>query len=189
MVSQGTVEAVMAKKGSTKGAKAASQGAASDRKVVATNRKARHDYEILDTVEAGIALVGGEVKALRDAKIQLKDGYAHIDRGQATLIGVHISPYAYATGFGSYLPERPRKLLMHRREIDDLHERITQEALSLIPLSVYFKGPRVKVELGLAKGRKRHDKRTVIAERDSNREIERAMSAARRRSGSRSRVG
>jgi SsrA-binding protein len=174
----------MAKKGTKTGARAAAGASGGpDRKVVASNRKARHDYEILETVEAGIALVGGEVKALRDAKIQLKDGYAHIDRGEATLIGVHIAPYAYATGFGSYLPERPRKLLLHKEEIEDLQQRITQEKLSLIPLAVYFKGPRVKVELGLAKGRKRHDKRDVLAERDSKREIERALEARRRGGG------
>jgi SsrA-binding protein len=177
---QGTLAIDMSKKGTKTGARAAASGAATDRKVVATNRKARHDYEILDTVEAGIALVGGEVKALRDSKIQLKDGYAHIDRGQAVLIGVHISQYLFSTGFGAYDPERPRKLLMHRREIDELHDRIAQEALSLIPLSVYFKGTRVKVELGLAKGRKRHDKRDAMSERDSKREIERALSARRR---------
>lgn len=174
----------MAKKGTKTGARAAAgSGTGPDRKIVASNRKARHDYEILETVEAGIALVGGEVKALRDAKIQLKDGYAHIDRGEVTLLGVHISPYVYATGFGSYLPERPRKLLLHRSEIEDLQRRVTQEHLTLIPLTVYFKGQVVKVELGLAKGRKHHDKRDVLAERDSRMEIERALGARRKGMG------
>ncbi|MFO0450404.1 MAG: SsrA-binding protein SmpB [Pseudomonadota bacterium] len=174
----------MAKKGTKTGARAAAgSGSGPDRKIVATNRKARHDYEILETVEAGIALVGGEVKALRDAKIQLKDGYAHIDRGEVTLLGVHNSPKVYATGFGSYLPERPRKLLLHRSEIDDLQRRITLEHLTLIPLTVYFKGQVVKVELGLAKGRKHHDKRDVLAERDSRMEIERALGARRKGMG------
>lgn len=146
------------------------------RKVVATNRKARHDYEILDVLEAGIALVGTEVKSLRDGKIQLKDSYARLDGGELWLLGVHVAPYEQADGFGGHDPERPRKLLLHRSEIDDLGGRITLESLTLIPLSVYFMDGKAKVELALARGRKSYDKRAAIAERDANRETARAMS-------------
>lgn len=168
----------MAKKGSTTGAKAA--GVRDERKVIASNRKARHDYDILDTIEAGIVLKGGEVKSLRDAKIQLKDGYARPERGEMLLLGVHISPWIYATGFGSFEPERPRKLLLHKREIEKLAERIAREQLSLIPLTVYFQNGLVKVELGLAKGRKMHDKRANLADRDAKRDIDRAMVSRRK---------
>jgi SsrA-binding protein len=142
---------------------------------VASNRRARHDYEILDVVEAGIALVGTEVKSLRDGKIQLKDSYARLESGELWLVGVHVSPYEQADGFGGHDPERPRKLLLHRDEIDDLGSRTQREALSLIPLSVYFKDGKAKVELALARGRKQHDKRAAMAERDANRDIDRAM--------------
>lgn len=154
------------------------------RKVVASNRKARHDYEILDTYEAGIALVGSEVKSLRDAKVQLKDAYAVVERGEMLLVGVHISAYTFAVGFGAHLPERTRKLLLHRNEIDELRARIAQEHLALIPLSIYFTEGRAKVELGLGKGRKHHDKRSAIADRDAKRDIDRALSASRRRQSS-----
>lgn len=146
------------------------------RKVVATNRRARHDFEILDVIEAGIALVGTEVKSLRDSKIQLKDAYARLDGGELWLLGVHVAPYDQADGFGGHDPERPRKLLLHRSEIDELGGRITLEALTLVPLSVYFTDGKAKVELGLARGRKTYDKRAAIAERDANREAARAMS-------------
>ena len=151
------------------------------RKVVASNRKARHDYEILDTYEAGIALVGSEVKSLREAQVQLKDAYARVEGGEMLLLGVHISPYGYAKGFGAHLPERTRKLLLHQREIDELKDRMGQEHLALIPLSIYFTNGRAKVELGLGRGRKSHDKRDVLAERDAKRDIDRAMHAVRRR--------
>lgn len=151
-----------------------------DRKVVAQNRKARHDYDILETVEAGIALVGGEVKSLRAGQIQLKDAYARVESGEMLLLGVHIAPYAYATGFGSFDAERPRKLLLHKREIEVLAARVAQEHLTLIPLSVYFLDGRAKVEIGLAKGRQTHDKRHAIADRDAKRDIDRAMSVRRR---------
>jgi SsrA-binding protein len=152
--------------------------AAADRKatkVVARNRRARHDYEILDVVEAGIALVGTEVKSLRDGKIQLKDSYARLEGGELWLVGVHVSPYEQADGFGGHDPERPRKLLLHKDEIADLGGRTQREALSLIPLSVYFKDGKAKVELALGRGRKQYDKRAAMAERDANRDIERAI--------------
>jgi len=108
-------------------------------KVVATNRRARHDYDILETFESGIALKGSEVKSLRDGKIQLKDSFARVQDGELWLHGVHIAPYVYAHGADGHDPERPRKLLLHRAEIDELTGRTQQESLTLIPLSVYFK--------------------------------------------------
>ncbi|HEX6395667.1 MAG TPA: SsrA-binding protein SmpB [Acidimicrobiales bacterium] len=148
---------------------------------VAQNRRARHDYDILDTYEAGIVLAGSEVKSLREGKAQLRDSYARVQDGEVWLYGVHVPPYAFASGFGATDPDRRRKLLLHRREIGELFKRTSQEALTLVPLSIYFKDGRAKVDLALARGRKRYDKRHAIAERDANREAERA-SAARRRS-------
>ena len=150
------------------------------RKVVASNRKALHDYEIVDTFEAGIALVGSEVKSLRDAKVQLKDAYARVESNQVLLLGVHISPYAFAVGFGAHMPERPRKLLLHKREIAELHDYANRDGLTLIPLSIYFVNGRAKVEIGVGRGRKSHDKRQALAERDSKRELDRVMAAGRR---------
>ena len=148
---------------------------------VAQNRRARHDYDILDTYEAGIVLAGSEVKSLREGKAQLRDSYARVQDGEVWLYGVHVPPYAFASGFGATDPDRRRKLLLHRREIGELFKRTSQEALTLVPLSIYFKDGRAKVDLALARGRKSYDKRHAIAERDANREAERA-SAARRRS-------
>jgi SsrA-binding protein len=150
-------------------------------KAVATNRRARYDYDILETFESGIVLKGSEVKSLRDGKIQLKDSFARVQDGEMWLYGVHISPYAYAHGPNAHDPDRPRKLLLHRAEIDELTGRTQQESLTLVPLSVYFKDGRAKVELGLAKGRRRYDKRQAIAKRDADREAERAMARVRRR--------
>jgi SsrA-binding protein len=153
-----------------------------DAKVVASNRRARHDFDILDTFECGLMLVGSEVKSLRDGKVQLADAYARIVDGEVWLQGVHIAPYAFAQGFGSHEPDRQRKLLLHRGEIDRLKARVDQERLALVPLAIYFKEGRAKVELALARGRRHADRRQAIAERDAKRETERAM-AARRRSG------
>jgi SsrA-binding protein len=143
---------------------------------VATNRKARHDYEVLDTFECGIALQGSEVKSVRDGKVQLRDAYARVDDGEVWLFGMHISPWVFATGFGAHDPDRRRKLLLHRREIAELAARTSQEGLTLVPLSVYFVDGRAKVELGLARGRKTYDKRHALAERDAAREMSRAAS-------------
>ena len=145
------------------------------RKVVASNRRARHDYDILETLEAGISLQGSEVKSLRDAKVQLNDAYARVERGEMLLLGVHISPYANAVGFGSHQTDRPRKLLLHKDEIVDLEKRINEDRLSVLPLSIYFVDGRAKVELAVARGRKLHDKRQAMAERDSKREMEKVM--------------
>ena len=142
---------------------------------VATNRKARHDYEILETYEAGIQLVGPEVKSLREAKVQLRDSYARVDSGEVWLYGVHIAPYLYAQGFGAVDPDRRRKLLLHRREIEEMDERTSQEHLTLVPLSIYFKEGKAKVEIGLARGRKTYDKRAAIAKREADRELERTV--------------
>ncbi|MDJ0925325.1 MAG: SsrA-binding protein SmpB [Acidimicrobiia bacterium] len=147
-------------------------------KVVATNRKARYDYEILDTFECGIVLRGSEVKSLRDAQVQLKDAYADIRDGEVWLERAHIAPYGFASG-GGHEPERPRKLLLHRREIDRLVGKVNEVGLTLIPLRIYFKEGRAKVELALAKGRRTYDKRQKIRERMEQREMARAK---RRRS-------
>jgi SsrA-binding protein len=155
------------------------QGVSSTRpkghKVIAQNRKARHDYTVLDTFECGIALKGGEVKSLREGRVQLRDAYARVDDGEMWLHGVHIAPYTYSSGFGAVDPDRARKLLLHRREIDELAGRTTQESLTLVPLSMYFKEGRAKVELALARGRKTYDKRHAIAARDAAREADRAV--------------
>ncbi len=142
---------------------------------VASNRKARHDYEILDTFEAGIQLVGSEVKSLRAAQVQLRDSYARVDGGEVWLHGVHISPYVLAGAYGAVDPDRKRKLLLHRREIETLAQRTAQEGLTLVPLSIYFKENKAKVSLGLARGRKHWDKRAAIAKRDAERDLDRAV--------------
>jgi SsrA-binding protein len=147
---------------------------------VAQNRRARHDYEILDTYEAGIVLAGSEVKSLREGKAQLRDSYARVQDGEVWLYGVHVPPYTYASGFGYTDPDRRRKLLLHRRQIDELDRRSSQDSLTLVPLSVYFKDGRAKVSLALARGRRTYDKRHAIAARDADMEARRA-SAARRR--------
>jgi SsrA-binding protein len=148
---------------------------------VATNRRARHEYDILETYEAGIQLVGPEVKSLREAKVQLRDSYARVENGEVWLHGVHIAPYLYAQGFGAVDPDRRRKLLLHRREIEEMDARTSQEHLTLVPLAVYFKEGKAKIELGLARGRKTYDKRAAIAKRDLEREE--ARTAGRRAKG------
>ena len=145
-------------------------------KPVAQNRKARHDYEVLETWECGMVLVGSEVKSLRDGKVQLRESYARVEDGEVWLHGMHVAPYAFASGFGAHDPERKRKLLLSRGEIDELRARTQQEPLTLVPLSIYFKDGRAKVELALARGRKRYDKRHAIAARDAAREAARAAS-------------
>jgi len=147
-------------------------------KVVATNRKARYNYEILDTFEAGIVLVGSEVKSMRAGSVALKDSYATIRGGEVWLESAHIAPYTFAEN-GGHEPERPRKLLLHRREIDRLFGRIREEGLTLVPLQVYFTEGKAKVELGLARGKRPHDKRRSIVERQQKREMARARSLRR----------
>ena len=145
-----------------------------DEKVISTNRKAFHDYSILETYEAGVVLKGTEVKSLREAQVNFKDCYATIDNNEAWLIGCYISPYHHGTD-ANHDPERRRKLLLHKREISRLLGKIAERGLTLIPLRLYFKEGRVKVELGLARGKKLHDKRESIAERDHQRDLERAL--------------
>jgi len=147
---------------------------------IAVNRRAFHDYHIDERYEAGIALVGSEAKSLREGRVTLKDAYARFQSDELWLIGVHIAPYGPASQFG-HEPERDRKLLMHRAELDRLRAKLEQRGLTLIPLRLYWKHGRCKVELGLARGKKLHDKREAIRERAERREIERAMAAGRRR--------
>jgi SsrA-binding protein len=147
---------------------------------LATNRKARHDYEILDVVEAGIVLRGSEVKSLRSGMVQLVDAYARVIEGEVWLDGVHIAPYRFAVGVGAHDPDRARKLLLNRSEIERLHDRVARERLSLVPLSFKLVDGRVKVELALARGRRKGDKRQVIAERDVQREMQRSLGRQRK---------
>lgn len=142
------------------------------RKVVATNRRARHNYEILDTVECGVVLTGSEVKSLRASQVQIKDGYADLRGNELWLTSVHIAPYSFARE-GGHEPERPRKLLLHKNEIERLTAKVKEAGLTLIPLSIYFSHGLAKVELGLAKGRSRIDKRQALKEREQKREMER----------------
>ena len=152
-------------------------------RLVASNRRARHDYEIVDTVECGIVLQGSEVKSLREGRIALQDSYARIDDGEMWLFGVHVQPYAQATGFGAHDPDRRRKLLLHRRQIDEWMGKSKQNSLTMVPLKIYFKDGRAKVELALARGRRQYDKRHAIAARDAGRDAAReARTAARQRS-------
>jgi len=144
-----------------------------DRQVVASNRRARHDYEILDTFEAGIALLGPEVKSLRNGKANLTDGYALIRRGEVFLTNVHVGPYEKAWRENAE-PRRERKLLLHRAEIARLRGKVAERGLTLVPLRLYFKNGRVKVELGVARGKRRYDKRESIRRREQEREMQRA---------------
>lgn len=146
-----------------------------DRKLIASNRKARHDYSILDTIETGIVLQGSEVKSLRLGHLQMADAYARVLNGAIWLDGIHIPPYQFAHGVGAHDPDRSRKLLLHSKEIERIAAEVAQERLSLVPLAFYFKEGRVKVELALARGRRKADKRNAMAERDAQRDMQRAM--------------
>ena len=145
-------------------------------KIVAKNSKAYHDYFIEEKYEAGIELAGTEVKSIRMGNVNLKDSFCIIKEGQLSVLGMHISPYEKGNIFNKD-PRRPRRLLMHKREIMKLFGRIKQDGYSLIPLAIYFKGPRVKLEIGLAKGKKLYDKRESAAKKDARREMDRAMRA------------
>ncbi len=147
---------------------------------VATNRRARYDYEILESFECGIALTGSEVKSIRQGKVVLKDSYAKIDNGEIWLLSCHISPYSFANGADSHEPERARKLLLHKYEITHIDTRLKQGPLTLIPLSIYLTRGKIKLQLGLAKGRRNYDKRHMIAERDAKKESARAAAMSRR---------
>ena len=151
------------------------------RRDITVNRRAFHDYHIDERYEAGLALTGSEVKSLRDGRANLKDAYARFFGDELFLIGVHISAYGPASQFG-HDPERSRKLLLHRRELDRLQSKIKERGLTLVPLRLYWSKGRAKAELGVAKGKKSHDKREAIRERMDRRQIDRAMAAARRTS-------
>src|SRR3989449_6476977 len=151
---------------------------ANDR-TIATNRRARHLYEVLETVEAGLVLRGTEVKSLRAGQVNFKDSYATERSGEGWLLGCHISPYSHGTD-ANHNPERDRKLLLHRRELARLSGKIAERGLTLVPLRLYFKDGRAKVELGLARGRKLHDKRAALREREEQREMGKAARAGRR---------
>lgn len=149
-------------------------GVKSDSRTITENRKARHDYFVDEVYEAGLELFGTEVKSLRLGNVNLKDSYCEIDGGELFALGMHISPYEQGNIFNRD-PLRPKKLLMHKREIMKLTGLVSREGYTLIPLSLYFKGSRVKMALGLCRGKKLYDKRDSIAKRDADREIERRM--------------
>ncbi len=150
----------------------------SQNRTISENRKARHDYFVDEVYEAGIELFGTEVKSIRGGNVNLKDSYCEIDKGELFALGVHISPYEQGNIFNRE-PLRPKKLLMHKREIMKLTGLVAREGYTLIPLSLYFKGSRVKMAVGLCRGKKLYDKRDSIAKRESDREIERRMKGDR----------
>lgn len=146
---------------------------------VAVNRKARHDYLITDTFEAGLVLTGTEIKSVRAGKVNLSGAYARVDRGEAWLLDAHIAPYEAGNRY-NHEPKRPRKLLLHRVEIDQLVGRAAAKGLTIVPLRLYITRGRAKVELGLAKGKQLYDRRRDIAERDARRDMERELADATR---------
>lgn len=146
----------------------------SDKRVLARNRRARHDYEILETFEAGLALKGTEVKSAREGRVQLKDSYVTVDDGEAWLVGTHISPYSHGN-VTNHDPERPRKLLLHQSEIDKIFGRTTIQGQTAIPLEIYLKGNWIKAQIALAKGKKLYDKRETERRKIAQREAEEAM--------------
>jgi len=141
------------------------------------NRRARYDYLILDSYEAGVMLAGAEVKSIREGKANLTDAYARVQQHEVWLHGMHITPYEYSRG--DLDPVRPRKLLLHHREIDDIERATAERGVTIVPLRLYFKDGRVKLEIGTARGKRAYDKRRVIAERDAKREAQRAMKGIR----------
>src|SRR4026207_2025559 len=149
-------------------------------KNIAENRKAFHDYHILETFEAGVALLGTEVKAIREGRVNLRDSYARTDGGEVWMLNVHISPYSHR-GYAEHAETRHRKLLLHRHEIRKLIGRTAEKGLTLVPLQMYFKNGRVKVLVGLARGKQAHDKRETIRRREVDRETRTAVKVARRR--------
>ncbi|MBN2425222.1 MAG: SsrA-binding protein SmpB [Calditrichaceae bacterium] len=141
-------------------------------KIVASNRKARHDYEIINSMEAGMVLQGTEVKAVREGRVNLTDSYARFRKGELWLIGLHISPYT-KSAVQNHDPLRDRKLLLHKQELKKLFRQVEEKGVTLIPLKVYLKRHLVKIEIGLGRGKRKYDKRAAIAERDSKRDLER----------------
>ena len=150
------------------------------RTVIATNRRARHDYALLDTYEAGLVLTGTEVKSLRSGKASLVDAYASVDGGEAWLVNAHIPEYVQGT-WTNHEPRRTRKLLLHRREIERLAAGLRESGLTVVPLQLYFREGKVKVEVALGRGKRAYDKRRDLAERDANRDMQRALAVRTRR--------
>ena len=148
------------------------------KKMIAVNREVRHEYFVIEALETGIELVGTEVKSLRAGGVNLKDSWADIDDGELIAKGIHISPYEQGNIFNKD-PDRPKRLLMHKREILRLFAKVKQDGYALVPLSLYFRGPRVKLEVGLAKGKKLYDKRASAAAKDAKREMDRTMKSRR----------
>jgi SsrA-binding protein len=147
-------------------------------KAIAENRKARHDYHFLERFEAGLVLTGSEVKSLREGRVSLQQSYADVRDGEAWLVGAHIDAYDQA-GIQNHDPDRDRKLLLHRRELDSLYGKVRERGLTLVPVRLYFKEGRAKVELALARGKEQRDKRRDIAKREADRQIERALKSRR----------
>ena len=143
-------------------------------KAITTNRRARHDYQITETYEAGLVLQGSEVKSLRNGNANLKDAYVMFREGEAWLIGAYIAPYSFSRE-GGHHPERDRKLLLHKREIERMASKVAERGLTLVPMSMYFKEGKAKVELGLGRGKARYDKRQALKEKQQKREMDRAM--------------
>ncbi len=143
-------------------------------KSITTNRRARHDYQITETYEAGLVLKGSEVKSLRNGSANLKDAYVMFREGEAWLVGAYIAPYSFSRE-GGHHPERERKLLLHKKEIDRIAAKVAERGLTLVPLSMYFKEGKAKVELGLGRGKARYDKRHALKEKQQKREMDRAM--------------
>jgi SsrA-binding protein len=164
----------MAKKKEAEKAKTAAKADDSGIKVVARNRRARHEFELLEKIEAGLVLTGTEVKSLRNGKANLEDAYAEVDRGEVWLLGCDIPEYVRANRM-NHAPKRPRKLLLHRREIGKLENKTNEKGITLVPLSLYFKKGIAKVELCVARGRKTFDKREAIKKQDAKRDMDRAM--------------
>lgn len=156
----------------------AKKGDVDGRKLVCRNRRAWHEYKILETVEAGMVLVGTEVKSLREGRVNLKDSYAKVEGDEVFLVDAHISPYSHGN-IMNHDPLRPRKLLLHKKELRRLSGKVCERGLTLIPLEIYFKAGRVKVELGLARGKRLYDKRAAIKKRDERRDLQRELKARR----------
>jgi SsrA-binding protein len=148
-----------------------------DEKVVAVNRKAYHDYQIEEELEAGIQLTGSEIKSIRAGRVNLRDAYARIENGELWLVGAHISPYQQASGRAQHDPTRPRKLLVHKKQLDYLRSKTEAKGYTLVPLRLVVRHGLAKVDLAVARGKKLYDRRAALAERDAQREIERALRA------------
>jgi SsrA-binding protein len=144
-------------------------------RVLASNRRARHDFEIVETLECGLVLTGSEIKSLREGMAQIAGSFARVDDGELWIFQMHIPPWNYAVGFGSHDPDRKRKLLVHRREIEQWRHKAQTQSLTIVPLKLYLKDGRAKVEIALARGRKQQDRRAALAKRDAQRDMDRAV--------------